>query len=84
MELRPAAPLSDYVREQVRDGLEREQAAPVGTGYAQLVAGYTAPEGLFGRAELGWHPAENLTLFGYGEDSARQGLSAGAGVRLTW
>lgn len=84
MAARPAAPLSDYVRQQVREGLQAEAAAPVGTGYAELLAGYTPAEGMFGRAELGWHPADALTLFGYGEDSSRFGFSAGLGVRLAW
>ena len=79
-----STPLSDYVRDQVRDGLDREGSAPVGTGYVQALAGFTPTEGAFGRLEAGWHPRQNLTLYGEAEDSSRLGFNAGIGARWSF
>ena len=75
------------VREEVRSGLERAKLLPVGAGYAELTAGLANPWGgdlnAYVRAELGWHPTDTLTAFGFAQ-ADRAGVQAGIGARLTW
>lgn len=52
-------------------------------GLAAAQLGYSGQEGVFGRAELGWHPTQDLSLFSYGEASTRLGVNAGLGARFT-
>jgi hypothetical protein len=56
---------------------------PVRSGYLELQGGATQQDGAFGRLEAGYHPADPLGLFGFGQLD-RGGWSAGAGARWTW
>lgn len=62
-----------------------------GSGYAELLAGARSAAGgleAYGRAEAGWRPTENASLFGFGEAAISPGLGpswqAGVGARVTW
>ncbi len=61
---------------------------PSSTGYFLATAGVNHPfasdqTGAFVRAELGWKPRDNLSLFAFAQaDNA--GLTAGTGLKVTF
>lgn len=66
-------------------------ALPAGRGYAELTAGVRGlgrDFAAFGRAEVGWKPNANVSLFGFGEVNVSPVLPpswmAGVGARFTW
>ena len=75
------------MREEVRSGLDRARLLPVGTGYAELTAGLAQSWGggldAYVRGELGWHPADGLTAFGFAQ-ADRVGVQAGLGARINF
>lgn len=75
------------MKAEVRAGLDRAASLVPGSGYAELTAGVVKPweSGLnaFVRAEIGWHPAENVSLFAFGEADVH-GAQAGVGSRITF
>lgn len=82
-----AAALVAPVKAEVRSGLERVSLLPVNTGYAEITAGINNPWsgtlGAFVRGEVGWHPAENVSVFGFAEANTT-GFMAGAGANFSF
>ena len=79
------------MREEVRAGLDRVSLLPVGTGYAELSAGARGLGGSavgFVRGEVGWRPAQRVSVFGFGEGTFGGPLGpawmAGVGARVSW
>lgn len=75
------------VKVEVLTGLDRVAALMPHTGFAELTAGVLAPFGsrpdAFARAEVGFHPSEAISLFGFAEAKLRQ-FTAGIGGRMTF
>lgn len=67
--------------------MDRAESLKVGTGYAEVTAGFVKPweSGLnaYVRGEVGWHPAANVGLFGFAEANM-DGAQAGIGARITF
>ena len=61
-------------------GLDKVDAGPLG-GYLEASGVWSSAAGVAARAELGFHPSRNVSVFGAGEVSP-VGSSAGAGVRI--
>lgn len=57
---------------------------PVNTGYLEALGTWDPSDGLTGRLEAGIHPYQNLSLFGYAQDSTRSGPEAGIGAKYTF
>lgn len=60
---------------------------PAGSGYLDFNAGvnhlWAGQTNAFARAEAGWKPTANATLFGYAEADL-VGVQAGVGARVTF
>lgn len=71
----------------MKAGLERAASLVPGSGYFEVSAVAAKPWGgaldAFVRAELGWHPTDSLTAFGFAQADL-QGAQAGVGARLTF
>ncbi len=67
--------------------MDRVESTKVGTGFAELTAGvnnsWDHGFNAFVRGEVGWHPAQNVDLFGFGQ-ADMGGASAGVGARITF
>lgn len=66
------------------EGLDRVSRAPLG-GFVEVTAAATLQQWLV-RGEVGWHPRENVSVFGFGEASAHWGgpigVVGGVGARV--
>ncbi|MFZ5440444.1 MAG: hypothetical protein ACOZQL_10570 [Myxococcota bacterium] len=82
------APRLEPLKSELRDGLKRMEALPVGGGYVDVLAGVDLLAGstpaAFARIEVGAHPVKPLALFGFAETHFRGDLAAGVGARLSW
>ncbi len=68
-------------------GLDRVQQLTAGTGFVNLDAGVIAPFNgqldAFARGEVGFHPTDSTSIFGFAEATLKQ-VQAGIGARLTF
>jgi hypothetical protein len=72
------------VTEKVADGLSLVRKIEPGRGFIDGTFGWADKLGAFARAEAGWRPLQDLSVFGYGQASTFAGVEAGAGFRLTF
>ena len=77
----------DAPKAEVLAGLDRAEKLLPGAGYFEVTAAAAKPwaGGLeaFVRAELGWHPTDNLAAFAFAQADL-QGVQGGIGARLSF
>lgn len=86
--MQPApAPALDAPKAEVLAGLDRVAKLVPGSGFLDVTAVAEKPWGgaldAFVRAELGWHPADNLTAFAFAQ-AGLQDAQAGIGARVAF